>query len=205
MTNAEKAGSPGGFGLYHDGGLAPAPGAVRVRDAQPRLLGVHAAIQVDQPCADEPLYVPRDFDADLRTKVTIASQTGGFVLLTGHSSVGKTRALFEAVQAVVPEWWLLHPRDTEALREFAAHPAGRTVGWLDELQDYLDFAGGVPVGQVRELISAGVVLSRRAGPASAASASRCLRTVGWPRHDNRVSRGWTKIGSSDATQEGLHL
>ncbi|MFJ1768464.1 hypothetical protein ACIOD2_49685 [Amycolatopsis sp. NPDC088138] len=30
--------------------------------------------------------------------------------------------------------------------------------WLNELQDYLDFAGGVPGGQVRELIAAGVVL-----------------------------------------------
>jgi hypothetical protein len=143
------------------------PGAVRVRDARPRMLGVHAAIQAAQPPAhaqsgpDEgelPLYVPRDFDADLRTKLTRASQQGGFVLLTGDSSVGKTRALFEAVQTVLPEWWLLHPRDAEMLREFAAHPTGRTVVWLDELQDYLDFAGGVPAGQVRELIAAGVVL-----------------------------------------------
>ncbi|MEV7095480.1 hypothetical protein AB0M80_21810 [Amycolatopsis sp. NPDC051045] len=129
--------------------------------------GVHAAIQTAQPSEhtqsepsqDElPLYVPRDFDADLRTKLTRAGQQGGFVLLVGDSSVGKTRALFEAVQAVVPDWWLLHPRDAEVLREFALHPAGRTVVWLDELQDYLDFAGGVPAGQVRELIAAGVVL-----------------------------------------------
>ncbi|MFG1646681.1 hypothetical protein ACGFMK_40940, partial [Amycolatopsis sp. NPDC049252] len=85
---------------------------------------------------------PRDFDADLRKKLTQAGHQGGFVLLVGDSSVGKTRALFEAVRGVVPDWWLLHPRDAEGLREFAAHPAGRTVVWLDELQDCLDFAGG---------------------------------------------------------------
>ncbi|WP_093976563.1 hypothetical protein [Amycolatopsis alba] len=146
------------------------PGTVRVRDSRPRMLGVHAAIQTTQlpECAQSgqsgqgesalPLYVPRDFDAGLRTKLTLARQQGGFVLLSGDSSVGKTRALFEAVQAVLPDWWLLHPCDAEALREFTAHPSGRTVVWLDELQDYLDFAGGVPAGRVRELIAAGLVL-----------------------------------------------
>jgi predicted negative regulator of RcsB-dependent stress response len=143
------------------------PGAVRVRDARPRMLGVHAAIQTAQPLeaaqpvpadGELPPYVPRDFDADLHTKLTRAQHQGGFVLLVGDSSVGKTRALFETVQAVLPDWWLLHPRDAGALREFAAHPTGRTVVWLDELQDYLDFPGGVPAGQVRELIAAGVVL-----------------------------------------------
>src|SRR4051794_32559991 len=42
-------------------------GAVRVREARPRLLGVHASIQVD-PGADVedlPPYVPRDIDAAL--------------------------------------------------------------------------------------------------------------------------------------------
>ncbi|WP_284743918.1 hypothetical protein [Amycolatopsis sp. RTGN1] len=34
----------------------------------------------------------------------------------------------------------------------------------DELQDYLDFAGGVPAGQVRELIAAGVVLAATRWP-----------------------------------------
>ncbi|MEU3628986.1 hypothetical protein AB0E54_42135, partial [Amycolatopsis coloradensis] len=143
------------------------PGAVRVRDARPRVLGVHAAIHVDQPARDGqtlsgqhelPPYVPRDFDADLRTKITLAGQQGGFVLVTGDSSVGKTRALFEAVQTVLPDWWLLHPSGADVLREFAAHPAGRTVVWLDELQDYLDHPGGVPAGEVRGMIAAGVVL-----------------------------------------------
>ncbi len=148
-------------------------GAVRVRDARPRVLGVHDAIQTAQPPehaqsgpndTELPLFVPRDFDADLRTKLTLAGQQGGFVLLVGDSSVGKTRALFEAVQVAVPDWWLLHPRDAALLQEFAAHPAGRTVVWLDELQDYLDHSAGVSAGQVRELIAAGVVLAATCWP-----------------------------------------
>ncbi|WP_152546758.1 hypothetical protein [Amycolatopsis orientalis] len=125
---------------------------------------MHAAIQTGQSPeaahgeAELPLYVPQDFDADLRAKLTLTAQQGGFVLLVGDSSVGKSRALFEAVKVVVPDWWLLHPCDAGALRQFAEHSAGRTVVWLDELQDYLDFAGGVPAGQVRELIAAGVML-----------------------------------------------
>lgn len=142
-------------------------GAVRVRDARPRVLGVHAAIQVDQPAGDSPAaqgrselppYVRRDVDAELCTKITLAGQQGGFVLVTGDSSVGKTRALFEAVRAVLPDWWLLYPGEADVLREFARHPAGRTVVWLDELQDYLDFHEGVPAGDVRGMIEAGVVL-----------------------------------------------
>jgi len=50
--------------------------------------------------------------------------------------VGKTRALYEAARAVLPEWWLIHPADTDAIRTFAAVPATRTVLWLDELQRY---------------------------------------------------------------------
>jgi predicted negative regulator of RcsB-dependent stress response len=149
------------------------PTAVRVRDARPRMLGVHAAIQTAWPPEDAPsgsgedelpLYVPRDFDADLRTKLTRATQQGGFVLLVGDSSVGKTRALFEAMQAVVPDWWLLHPGDAAVLQEFAVQPTGRTVVWLDELQDYLDHPTGVWAGQVRALIAAGVVLAATCWP-----------------------------------------
>ncbi|WP_053734048.1 hypothetical protein [Nocardia sp. NRRL S-836] len=141
-------------------------GAVRVRDARPRLLGVHAAIQVEQPTGharngrrDElPQYVPRDFDADLRTKLTVAGQDGGFVLLVGDSSVGKSRALFEAVRAVLPAWWLLHPGNAAELRELSSQSVDRMMVWLDELQNYLDRSGGVPVGRMRGLIKAGAVV-----------------------------------------------
>jgi len=135
-------------------------GAVRVREARPRLLGVHASIQVDSVATDLPAYVPRDLDADLRTAVAGAAATGGFVVLVGGSSVGKTRALFEAVRAVVPEWWLVHPdpADADVLAALAMASTPRTVVWLDELQRYLDTPDGLSAGLVRRLIAAGAVL-----------------------------------------------
>ena len=54
-------------------GLRRPAGAVRVRDADPRRLGVHASIQVVAGADGLPPYVPRDFDAELRTAVTAAA------------------------------------------------------------------------------------------------------------------------------------
>jgi predicted negative regulator of RcsB-dependent stress response len=138
--------------------LRKPPGAVSVRDARPRRLGVHPSIQVDPQAHDLPVYVRRDFDDALHAAINEAAAGGGMVLLTGSSSVGKTRALFEAVRAVLPEWWLLHPADATAVRVSAEAPAPRTVVWLDELQRYLSQAGGLPVGTVRELLDAGLVV-----------------------------------------------
>jgi tetratricopeptide (TPR) repeat protein len=119
---------------------------------------VHAAIQVKGEEGELPPYVPRDLDADLRAAVTASADSGGFVLLVGGSSVGKTRALCEAVREDLAEWWLLHPADTAVLEAFAAQPTARTVVWLDELQRYLDHPGGLPVGVLRTLLTAGVVV-----------------------------------------------
>src|SRR6266540_1035402 len=142
--------------------MAPAPpGAVRVRDARPRMLGVHAAIRVDDApggLPELPVYVPRDVDADLRTAITAAAADGGFVLLVGGSSVGKTRALYEAVRAVLPDWWLIRPGGSDEIRALAAGPTPRTVVWLDELQNYLADGLGVAAA-VRTLLHAGVVLA----------------------------------------------
>jgi hypothetical protein len=88
------------------------PGAVRVAEEDLRRLGVHAAISVPG-VLDEfpPEYVARDTDADehgVRAKIAAAGQRGGFVLLTGGSSVGKTRCAAEAVKDLLPDWWLIH-------------------------------------------------------------------------------------------------
>jgi len=92
---------------------APPAGAVRAGDADLRRLGVHAAISVPGAPDDvPPEYVPRDADADehgVRAKVAAAAQRGGFVLLVGGSSAGKTRCAAEAVKALLPDWWLVHP------------------------------------------------------------------------------------------------
>jgi hypothetical protein len=135
--------------------LARPVGAVRVRDARPRLLGVHAAIQVEEKVPGElPVYVPRDIDDRLRDGLAADALRACFVLLIGGSSVGKTRTLYEAVLAALPDWWLVHPAGPGEVAALAAAPTPRTVVWLDELQRYLDGERGLTGGVVRALLGA---------------------------------------------------
>jgi hypothetical protein len=137
-------------------GLAWAAGRVRVRAAEPRRLGVHAAISVPGVPDDVlPWYVPRDVDAaefGVRARVEAAARAGGFVLLVGGSSVGKTRCAVEAVKALLPQWWLVHPAGPDQVTALAQAPPPRTVVWLDELQRYLDGEHGLTGGVVRALL-----------------------------------------------------
>ena len=134
------------------------PGGMRVSEADPRRLGVHAAISVSG-VSDEvpPEYVPRDVDAaehGVRARVKAMKKRGGFVLLVGGSSVGKTRCAFEAVRALLPDWWLVHPAEPGEVAALAAAPVPQTVVWLDELQRYLDGEHGLTGGVVRALLNA---------------------------------------------------
>ena len=133
-------------------------GAVRVSEADPRRLGVHAAISVPGvPDEVPPEYVPREVDAaefGIRAKVAAAAEQGGFVLLVGGSSVGKTRCTVEAVRVLLPDWWLVHPDGPAEVAALAAAPTPRTVVWLDELQRYLDGEHAMTGGVVRALLNA---------------------------------------------------
>lgn len=132
--------------------------AVRVAEADPRRLGVHASIQVDGVRNDDqPRYVERDVDGGehgVRALVARAARRGGFVLLVGGSSVGKTRCAYEAVRAVLPDWWLIHPSDAEEVATLSTNPPQRTVVWLDEIQRYLAGERGVSGGIMRALLGA---------------------------------------------------
>ena len=142
--------------------LSPAPpavaGGVRVSEADPRRLGVHAAISVPGVPDDvPPEYIPRDTDDaehGVRAKVAAAAVRGGFVLLVGGSSVGKTRCAAEAVKALLPDWHLVHPGGPAEVAALAAVPPPRTVVWLDELQRYLDGEPGLTGAVVRALLGA---------------------------------------------------
>ena len=81
-------------------------------------------------------------------------ERGGFVLLVGGSSVGKTRCAVEAVKALLPDWWLVHPAGPAEVAALAPAPPPRTVVWLDELQRYLDGEHGLTGGVVRALLNA---------------------------------------------------
>jgi TIR domain len=136
-------------------GRAPT-GGIPVGEADPRRLGVHAAISVPGvPEEVPPEYVPRDVDAaefGVRAKVAAAARRGGFVLLVGGSSVGKTRCAAEAVKALLPDWWLVHPAGPGEVAALAAAPPPRTVVWLDELQRYLDGEHGLTGAVIRALL-----------------------------------------------------
>ena len=93
-------------------------------------------------------------DPDDPRTVTRAAQRGGFVLLVGGSSVGKTRCAVEAVKALLPDWWLVHPAGPDQVAALAKAPPPRTVVWLDELQRYLDGEHGLTGGVVRALLVA---------------------------------------------------
>jgi hypothetical protein len=140
-----------------DSARTPA-GGMLASQVDPRRLGVHAAISV-AGMADEvpPEYVPRDADDGefgLRARVATAAERGGFVLLVGSSSVGKSRSAFEAVSVLLPDWWLVHPAGPGDVAALASAPTARTVVWLDELQRYLDGEHGLTGGVVRALLSA---------------------------------------------------
>jgi len=139
-----------------DGDVRQPAGAVRVCEASPRELGVHAAIQARGAVGELPMYVPRDVDAGLREAVSAGTNQGCFLLLVGSSSVGKTRSAYEAVLACVPDWWLVHPADAEQVRAVAA-AARPAVVWLDELQRYLGDQG-VTAETVRALRRAGAIV-----------------------------------------------
>ncbi len=134
------------------------PGGVRVAEADLRRLGVHAAISVPgMPDEVLPEYVTRDVDAagsGIRARMETAKQRGGFVLLVGGSSVGKTRTAVEAVRALLPNWWLVHPAGPAEVAALAAAPTPRTVVWLDELQRYLDGEHGLTGAVMRAVLNA---------------------------------------------------
>ena len=93
-------------------------------------------------------------ESGVRARVTVAEERGGFVLLVGGSSAGKTRSAVEAVKALLPDWWLVHPAGPDQVAALAAAPPSRTVVWLDELQRYLDGEHGLTGAVVRALLNA---------------------------------------------------
>ncbi|WP_203788294.1 tetratricopeptide repeat protein [Paractinoplanes rishiriensis] len=151
-------------------------GSIRVRDASPRRLGVRASIQVAPGADDLPTYVPRDLDAAVQAALHSAAAGGGFLVLVGGTSTGKTRTLVEAVRTVLPDWWLLDPVDSSVLEGLSRGPASRTVVWLDELRRYLDPPASA-AATVRRLIDAGLVVVGTLWPEEYAGPSACREVL----------------------------
>ncbi|MEU9925248.1 tetratricopeptide repeat protein [Streptomyces griseoluteus] len=128
--------------------------AQRVRDAaDPISLGVHpsAVRRTSRPESDRvPAFVERDqFDEVVRRIMQ-----GGFVLIVGDSTAGKSRLAYEAMRVAVPDFMLLQARPSEDLQALAAAVCalGRCVVWFDEFDQFLR-AGGLTLQMVKDMLA----------------------------------------------------
>ncbi|MFF9409886.1 hypothetical protein ACF1B0_30835 [Streptomyces anandii] len=107
-----------------------------------------------------PTYIEREHDLRLRELVEqAASGRSAFGVLVGGSSTGKTRACWEAVHRLPPDWTLWHPIDPgrpEAAAQTLDTIKPHTVVWLNETQHYLltpsTSLGERVAGGLRELL-----------------------------------------------------
>ncbi len=129
-----------------------------IRTTDPRALGVRQAIE------DLPPFVPRPVVTELRRVLLAGARTGGLAVLVGDPSVGKTRALHEAVAEELPDFAVLAPDpgdgaaiDALAYRTDELPPL---VVWLDQLHRFLDgpyaLDGDTPIDPtcIRRLLAA---------------------------------------------------
>ena len=159
---AGLAGSPPGGS---QAGIGPTVGRMLAEVRDPFALEVHRPVQPEDAPAglpELPAYVPRGHDQLLAGVVRAAAGgRSGVAVLVGGSSVGKTRACWEALDLLRDEpepWRLWHPidpsRPAAALRELPGI-GPRTVVWLNEAQFYLEAADGMGEGVaagLRELL-----------------------------------------------------
>jgi uncharacterized protein DUF4062/tetratricopeptide repeat protein len=117
----------------------------RVREIEdPVNIGVYAAaaIDVEDPVlARTPPFVRRDVSPRLEAAI----HRGGFVVVVGESTAGKSRAAFEAMRVCVPDHVFIRPqrRNRAAMRAAAnlVERERRCVMWLDDLPAYLGGEG----------------------------------------------------------------
>jgi tetratricopeptide (TPR) repeat protein len=126
--------------------------------SDPTVLGVHPArrlpagtpAEAHAGAASQPLYVPRDIDADLREFLAAP----GFVLIAGDSTAGKSRTAFEAVAAALPDHTLVAVQEKNALDSVISQleQMRHAVLFLDDLERFLG-DGGITPSAVFQLTS----------------------------------------------------
>ncbi len=142
-------------------------GAVRVpirpvAEAKPLELGVHRTSRLEGgPLL--PIYLPRDADGPVAAQLAEAKESGGFVLLVGQSTAGKSRCAFEAVRRELPDYWIIAPPAASELSPVLSHVSSpgsdrrNWVLWLDDLDRHL-LPGGLDQGMLSALLDQHVVV-----------------------------------------------
>ena len=112
-------------------------------------------------------YLLRAHDRELREKIAKTASGGPSILavLTGDSTIGKTRALYEALREHenVCQWPLASPVDADELNALLEERkiVPGTVLWLDEIQKYLFGSSGAKAARgLRKLLnsSQGIII-----------------------------------------------
>lgn len=115
------------------------PARTPVHSCDPVALGVHPGLgEADHQTP----YIARDIDGDVRAAISAAGKKGGFILLVGEEGSGKTRLAYEALRAEVPEFGLFSPASEG---DFSRPLPPRTVVWLDNIDQHLDWASLTPL------------------------------------------------------------
>ncbi|MGW6523987.1 tetratricopeptide repeat protein [Streptomyces sp. NPDC054962] len=97
-----------------------------------------------------PAFVKRDLFDDVVRRI----RQGGFVLIVGASTAGKSRLAYEAMRVSVPDFILLQSRPSEDLQALSltVGTARRCVVWFDEFDQFLR-AGGITVEMVKAMLA----------------------------------------------------
>lgn len=150
---------------------------------------------------------------DRSDEIEVALRTHDFVLIVGESTAGKSRAAFEAAQAVLPQYAFIapDPADRTSLRAATAAIQGErsSVVWLDDIERYLGADGLTPhalrkmtrPGTGRQIVVLGTIRAqeraRYSGMQDMATEStghfdqRSGRDVLLLAHEIRLDRKWT--------------
>ncbi len=125
----------------------------------PFALEVHRAIDAPDraaPLPVLPIYVERDHDRQLHAVIQQAIEgRSTAAVLVGGAATGKTRAAWEAIQALPGDWRVWHPIDPsrpDATADALPAVGPRTVIWLNEAQHYLL----TPASDLGERVAAGL-------------------------------------------------
>lgn len=117
-----------------------------VAESSPFDLDVHRAIELDPDSSSGllpalPEYIIRAHDLRLDEIISTLPDRA-MIILVGSSSTGKSRALWEAVQALPDDWRIWQPIRTDPPETLLKALAGekiapRTILWLDNLHNFI--------------------------------------------------------------------